>query len=216
MLKTQNETEFKVKQGDQVNRFNFRPVDFDRDLKTLYEWMHKSHIAPFWKLNLPMPEFKQWLRNSIEADHKEVFLGTFNGIPACYLIAYDIKADPIQNHYEYKEGDLGMHLLIGPRPFLNKEDGLSIIQAMIIFLYQYFGAKRIIGEPDVRNRIIIPILKELGGEVLGQFDLPHKKASLIIGERDAIMNRLKERNVEVEMIRSITTVEKRRDLIGWR
>lgn len=213
MLKTQYETEFIVKQEDANDGFTFRPVDFDRDLETLYEWMHKSHIAPFWKLNLPMPEFKQWLRNSIEAEHKEVFIGAFNGTPACYLIAYDIKEDPIQDYYEYKEGDLGMHLLIGPRPFLNKEDGLSIIQAMIIFLYHYYGAERIIGEPDVRNRIIIPILKELGGEVLGQVDLPHKKASLIMGERQSILNRLKERKVEIEMIRTISTSGKRKDLI---
>jgi acetyl CoA:N6-hydroxylysine acetyl transferase len=211
MIKTLNETEFKVIQEGAVESFTFSPVDFDRDLETLYEWMHKSHIAPFWKLNLPMPEFKQWLRNSIEADHKEVFIGTFNGTPACYLIAYAIKEDPVREYYEYKEGDLGMHLLIGPRPFLNKEDGVSIIRAMIIFLYNYYGAERIIGEPDVRNRIIIPILKELGGEVLGQVELPHKKASLIMGERQSILNRLKERNVEVEMVRTISTPGK--DLI---
>jgi acetyl CoA:N6-hydroxylysine acetyl transferase len=196
------ESEFLVKRDGSVECFTFRPVDFDRDTELLYEWMHKSHIAPFWKLNLPMPEFKKWLHKSIKAEHKEVFIGTFNGTPVCYLIAYSIKDDPIREHYDYQEGDLGMHLLIGPRPFLNKEDGVSIIRAMIIFLFHHYGAKRIMGEPDIRNRIVIPILKELGGQVLGQIDLPHKKASLIVGDRVAVENRLIEKEIQIEWVKA--------------
>ena len=199
-----NETDFQVIKEDGVERFTFRPVDFELDLELLYEWMHERHIAPFWKLNLPMGEFKEWLHNSIAAEHKEVYMGTFNGTPVCYLIAYSIKEDPIKDYYEYQQGDLGMHLLVGPRRFLNKEDGLSIIRSMIIFLFHRYGAKRIIGEPDIRNRIVIPILKELGGQVLGQIDLPNKKATLIVGERQSVENRLIEKNIHVEIMNSVT------------
>lgn len=203
-----NETKFFVIEEGTENCFTFRPVDFDQDLDVLYEWMHKSHIAPFWNLNLPMPEFKGWLHKSIEAEHKDVYIGTLNGIPACYLIAYSIKDDTIRRYYDYQKGDLGMHLLIGPRPFLNKEDGLSIIRAMIIFLFDRYGAKRIIGEPDIRNRIVIPILKELGGHVVDRIDLQHKKASLIVGERQLVEKKMKEKNIEIRMLNTITASRK--------
>jgi hypothetical protein len=49
----------------------------------------------FWKLNLSIPTFKEWLHNSIEAEHKDVFISTLNGTPVCYLIAYSIKDEPI-------------------------------------------------------------------------------------------------------------------------
>lgn len=208
MKNTLNETKFFVIEKGAVNCFTFRPVDFDQDLDTLYEWMHKSHIAPFWNLNLPMPEFKDWLYKSIEAEHKGVYIGTFNDAPACYLIAYSIKEDTIREYYDYQAGDLGMHLLIGPRPFLNKEDGLSIIRAMIVFLFNRYGAKRIIGEPDIRNRIVIPILKELGGQVVDRIDLQHKKASLIVGERKLVEKKMKEKNIEIKMLNTITAARK--------
>ncbi len=207
LVKMINKTEFSVIDGEAVECFTFRPADSVKDLDMLYDWMHQSHIAPFWKLNLPMPEFKEWLQKSTEATHKDVYIGTFNGTPVCYLIAYSIKDDPIREYYDYQEGDLGMHLLIGPRPFLNKEAGFSIIRAMIIFLFNQYGAKRIIGEPDIRNRIVIPILKELGGQVIEQINLYHKKASLIIGERQSVEKKLKEKNIEVRMMNKITTLK---------
>ncbi len=198
MLNMKSETEFSVIDGKKVEKFIFRPVDYEKDLEMLYEWMHQKHIAPFWKLNLPMAEFKEWLHKSIEAEHKDVYIGTFNGTPVCYLIAYSVKEDPIRNYYDYQKGDLGMHLLVGPRSFLNKEDGLSIIRAMIIFLFDQYGADRIIGEPDIRNRIVIPILKKLGGRVIDRIDLPQKKASLIVGERLPVWEKLKEHGIRVE------------------
>lgn len=206
MIKTVNESEFFIIKGDKADNFLFRPVDFDRDLSTLHEWMHQPHIAPFWKLNLPMSEFKQWLKQSIEADHKDIYIGTFNGKPVCYLIAYSIEKDPIKEFYEYRNGDLGMHLLIGPREYLNREDGLSMIRSMIIFLFDHYKeARRIIGEPDIRNRIVIPILKKLGGEVISKINLQNKKASLIVGERGSVIEKMKDENIQVEWLKSMNS-----------
>jgi acetyl CoA:N6-hydroxylysine acetyl transferase len=201
------ESEFFIIEEGHAHNFLFRPVDLDKDLTMLYEWMHSPHIAPFWKLDLPMAEFKEWLSSSIESKHKDIYIGYYNGKPVSYLIAYSVKNDPIREHYDAKDGDLGMHLLIGPRPFLNKQDGLSLIRSMVVFLFHQYGAKRIIGEPDIRNRIIIPLLRELGGDVLGQIELSNKKASLIMGERKKIEAKLKEMNVTVAMLKTISKLE---------
>ncbi|WP_201714123.1 GNAT family N-acetyltransferase [Rossellomorea arthrocnemi] len=200
-----NETEFFILKENKADNFLFRPVDFDRDLATLYGWMHQPHIAPFWKLNLPLPEFKQWLRKSIATEHKDIYIGTMNGEQVCYLIAYSIENDPIREFYEYQNGDLGMHLLIGPKAYLNREDGLSIIRSMITFLFdQYKDTGRIVGEPDIRNRIVIPILKKLGGEVVSEINLHNKNASLIMGERGPVMDRILS-DVRVEWLKSMNT-----------
>ncbi|MCA1061273.1 acetyltransferase [Rossellomorea aquimaris] len=198
-----DETEFFIIKGNKTDNFLYRHVDFDRDLSTLYTWMQQPHIAPFWKLNLPLHEFEQWLRKSIDAEHKEVFIGEMNGEPVCYLIAYSVDKDPVKELYDYQIGDLGMHLLIGPRNYLNREDGLSIIRSMILFLFdQYKDMNRIIGEPDIRNRIVIPILKRLGGEVVGEIDIHNKKASLIMGERGAVLEKVAD-DVQVEWLKSM-------------
>ncbi|MED1864368.1 GNAT family N-acetyltransferase [Fictibacillus nanhaiensis] len=199
-----NESRFVIELEGKQDVFSFRPVEFERDVDTLFNWMHQSHIAPFWKLNLPIKEFTQWLNHSIESKQKDIYIGSYNDIPICYLIAYAVKDDPIKKYYSYHKDDLGMHLLIGPRSYLNKEDGLSIIRGMILFLFEHYGAQRIIGEPDVRNRIIIPILKGMGGEVKGTIQLPHKKATLIMGERELIMNKLDKDGIQVTFINKLS------------
>jgi acetyl CoA:N6-hydroxylysine acetyl transferase len=199
-----DEARFKVEVKGRKDMFSFRPVEFTRDAELLFDWMHQSHIAPFWKLDLPYTQFAEWLNRSIESDIKDVFIGTFNDVPVCYLIAYAVKDDPIQHYYHYKKNDLGMHLLIGPRSYLNLQDGLSIVRGMILFMFEHYGVDRIIGEPDVRNRIVIPILKALGGEVLGTVQLPHKKATLIMGERESVMNDMKRKGVHVTFLNKLS------------
>ncbi|GEN52688.1 GNAT family N-acetyltransferase [Halobacillus faecis] len=198
-------TELKVKEGEKESDFSFRPLDEEKDVELLHDWMHQKHISPFWKLNLPMEEVRTWVRKSVEAEHKDGYIGTYNGDPVCYLIAYAIEKDPIKDYYSYQCGDLGMHLLIGPRPLLNKEDGLSLVRAMIHFLFERYQATRIIGEPDRRNRIVIPILKQVGGANLGRIDLHGKQASLIVGAKEAFEKSLRDNGVEVQTLTRMET-----------
>jgi acetyl CoA:N6-hydroxylysine acetyl transferase len=162
---------------------SFRPVNVE-DVHILHEWMHQKHIYPFWKLNLPLEEIKVWVKNSISSRHKRVFMGYLNDEPVCYVIGYDVRQDPIKHYYSIEPRDMGMHLLIGPRQLLNKEDGETIIRAMTLFLFEKFGANRMIGEPDYRNRIVIPILKKLGANVIKEIQINEKKAKLILANRD--------------------------------
>ncbi|MFY0758419.1 GNAT family N-acetyltransferase [Metabacillus dongyingensis] len=165
------------------------------DFQILFSWMHQPHIAPFWKLNVSEEEFKAYLERTVKAEHKRVFLCFLDDRPAGYLIAYSIQHDSIRNYYQAESGDLGMHLLIGPRELLNKEHGLMIVRAMTAFLMKKYGSSRIIGEPDIRNRIVIPILKEIGGYVADTILLPHKRAALVIGEKNRFNDYMSNKNV---------------------
>lgn len=190
------------------HHISFRPVNMS-DFEVLYSWMHQPHIAPFWKLNVNRGDFQAYLERTLEAEHKRVFLCFIDQIPAGYLIAYSIQHDPIKDYYRAEPGDLGMHLLIGPREWLNRDHGLMIARAMTAFLMEKYSCSRIIGEPDNRNRIVIPILKEMGGYVADTISLPHKKAALIIGEKDKFQEYMS--NVNVNFIKLPT---KEKDLLA--
>jgi acetyl CoA:N6-hydroxylysine acetyl transferase len=173
---------------------SFRPVN-EEDVPILHEWMHQKHIYPFWKLNLPIEEIKVWVKNSISSRHKRVFMGYLNDEPVCYVIGYDVRQDPIRHYYSIKPRDMGMHLLIGPRRLLNKEDGETIIRAMTLFLFEKFGANRMIGEPDYRNRIVIPILKKLGANVVKEIQINQKRAKLVIANRNDFHQNIGDSNI---------------------
>ncbi|WP_270182214.1 GNAT family N-acetyltransferase [Alkalihalobacillus sp. CinArs1] len=178
---------------------SFRPIEVESDLPILHNWMHQKHIKPFWKLDLPMEDLHTWLTNSTQASHKDVYMGYVDDEPVCYLIAYDIKEDAIKNYYDPEPGDLGMHLLIGPREYLNPTDGEAIILAMGYYLFNKYGAKRIIGEPDVRNRIILPIIKRFGANILKEIELPNKKAKLVAMEQKTLLNYCSEFNTSATL-----------------
>ncbi|WP_191556838.1 GNAT family N-acetyltransferase [Metabacillus idriensis] len=182
-IETLYEFEAVIEDRELNHTISLRPVKIT-DLEILYVWMHQPHIAPFWKLNVSKEDFYAYLERSVKAEHKRVYLCFVDDLPAGYLIAYSIQHDSIRDFYQAEPGDLGMHLLIGPRELLNKEDGLMIVRAMTAFLMKKFRSRRIIGEPDIRNRIVIPILKEMSGYVADTILLPHKKAALVIGEHD--------------------------------
>ncbi|WLR43131.1 GNAT family N-acetyltransferase [Bacillus carboniphilus] len=163
MLETTDHHDIVIYDHELGKVISFRPVDYNRDLHTLHEWMHQRHIAPFWKLDVPLEEFKEYLQKSLQAEHKRIFMGFINDEPVCYVIAYSVMKDPIKDYYDARGTDLGMHLLVGSRKHLNRLEAPVIIRSMILFLLERFSCERIIGEPDIRNRIVIPILTQYGG-----------------------------------------------------
>ncbi|MCA1023524.1 GNAT family N-acetyltransferase [Halobacillus litoralis] len=189
-------TDVEITELEKKDVFTFRPLRLE-DADTLYAWMHQKHIAPFWKLDLPMESFKEWVESSITAEHKDCYLVDWNGEPAGYLIAYRAVDDPVHHYYDYRVGDLGMHVLVGPEKYLNKQSGRQLLQSMIQFLFFTYETERIIGEPDIRNRIILPIMKGLGGEVLHRIHLPHKRAALIAGEKQTVEHVRNKRGIHV-------------------
>ncbi|MFC0524430.1 GNAT family N-acetyltransferase [Pontibacillus salicampi] len=193
---------------------SFRAADYDKDIHTLFNWMHQKHIYPFWKLNVDWEDFKIFFHHSVTASHKRVFFGFINGEPVCYGIAYRIESDPLKEYYAYKPGDLGMHLLIGPREYLNRQTGLAIIRGMSYYLFSKYEAQRIIGEPDYRNRIVIPILTSIGAVDHGVLELPHKKAKLVIGERHTVLAAITSHYKRVTWNLSKSPMEEWKELMG--
>ncbi|KGP72097.1 GNAT family N-acetyltransferase [Pontibacillus yanchengensis] len=186
MTENQRHHECRIYDSDIQQTISFRPAEYDKDLDTLFDWMHQKHIYPFWKLNLPYEDFKQFVKDSVHAQRKRVFIGFMDGKPVCYLITYSVPHDSIHSYYSYQEGDIGMHLLVGPRDYLTKHHGFSLVRAMSYYIFEKFGAERIVGEPDYRNRIVIPILKRMGARDFGILELPTKRANLMIGKREEV------------------------------
>ncbi|MDQ0417468.1 RimJ/RimL family protein N-acetyltransferase [Croceifilum oryzae] len=161
-----------------------RKADRSQDEEVFYQWMQQKHIAPFWKLNVSREEFSTYLDRSFGASDRDHLWLEFNGEPVSYMMTYQVKNDLIHQYYPYQETDLGVHIVIGPRAYLAKKYIVPMAYQLIEYCFAYYPhVGRFIVEPDVRNRIIIPALSEVGFQSFGRIYLPHKTAELLICDR---------------------------------
>ncbi|SDY01861.1 GNAT family N-acetyltransferase [Thermoactinomyces sp. DSM 45892] len=161
-----------------------RKADRLRDEEFFYQWMQQKHIAPFWKLNVSREEFTTYLDRSFGATDRDHFWIECNGESVSYMMTYQVKNDLIHQYYPYQETDLGVHIVIGPRTYLAKKYIVPMAHQLIEYCFAYYPhVDRFIVEPDVRNRIIIPALLEVGFQSFGRIHLPHKIAELLICDR---------------------------------
>lgn len=77
--------------------------------------MHRKHLIPFWRLNVSFDQFQEYLKKSIDASHKDLFIASVDGEPVCYGIIYKVAKDNIRHYYPYREFDRGGHIAIGNR-----------------------------------------------------------------------------------------------------
>ncbi|MBA4496120.1 GNAT family N-acetyltransferase [Paenactinomyces guangxiensis] len=169
---------------DLQQTISVRYLSYEKDLLLLHEWMQSPHIAPFWQLNIPLEEFKSYLTRSLNMQHRTHYLVFLDDMPVSYMMSYVVKEELIRDYYEYEEDDIGGHFVIGPRSFLSPVYIIPIVRSMITYLFKNRGVNKVVVEPDVRNRIVVPALKQCGFKDCGRIQLPHKKAYLMVCDRN--------------------------------
>lgn len=164
-------------------KVSIRPVSYNADLERIFNWMHQKHLIPFWRLNVSFEKFKEYLKKSLATDHKDLFITSLNDEPICYSIIYQVPYDNIRHYYPYQESDIGTHIAIGKRNYLNADFIFPIVRGLTYFVFQAYKTERVIVEPEVKNRIIIPTLEQCGFKLYDKVKLPHKRAALMILEK---------------------------------
>ncbi|MCS1352736.1 GNAT family N-acetyltransferase [Mechercharimyces sp. CAU 1602] len=161
-----------------------RPVSYADDLHLLHQWMHQRHVAPFWKKDIPLEEFKEYFTKSLNNKSRSHFMIYLDEEPICYIMLYEVTSDSIKDYYPYEESDLGVHIVIGLRQHVHEKYLIPIGEILKTHVFTKLPADRVIAEPDVANRIIIPSLEKVGFRIHSQIELPHKSAFLLHCDRE--------------------------------
>jgi acetyl CoA:N6-hydroxylysine acetyl transferase len=170
-------------------KISFRRVSIEKDVNRLHSWMHEPHVIPFWKLNIPIPDYIDHLRNFLHDDHQTLLIGEIDGTPMSYWESYWVKDDIIGGYYEFDEYDQGIHLLIGPKEFLGKGFIYPLLLTMLHKKFQVNETTRIVAEPDVRNEKMIHVFQKCGFQSVKEVNLPDKTGLLMICERKGFERR---------------------------
>ena len=164
--------------------FSLRPLDLATDLDDLHAWVTHPK-ARFWMMQDCTPEqVRAEYQRIAEHPHHEAFLGLHDGVPAFLAERYDPRFVELAGLYEARPGDVGMHFLCAPTDRPVHGFTLSVITAVMQWLFDDPATRRVVVEPDMHNVAVHALNAAVGFEVVGPILKPEKQALLSFCTRE--------------------------------
>ncbi len=166
--------------------FSLRALDLDTDLALFNEWQNRDNVALFWDQRGTLDEHARYLQEQQDDPHTQTLMGCFDDEPFAYFEMYWAREDRIAPFYDVHDYDRGAHTLIGNRRFQTPLRLKAWLGCMFHYLFlDDPRTQRVVGEPRVDNDRHIANLEREGVAKIKEFDFPHKRAALMVLEREA-------------------------------
>jgi RimJ/RimL family protein N-acetyltransferase len=174
-----------------AGRFQLVPVDPDRDLALIAQWMNDPAVAEFWELEGEQDVTARHLATQLDGDGRSVpCVGVLDKVPMSYWELYRADLDPIARYYPARPHDTGVHLLIGGVDDRARGLGSTLLRAVSdMVLDNRPCCTRVIAEPNLGNIPSVAAFLTAGFRLCLELELPDKRAALMIRDR-ALRNRL--------------------------
>lgn len=165
--------------------FVVRRLDPAADAELLHRWLSEPR-ARFWGLlghsRQELQEIYEYV-DSLETHH--AFILSMDGTPQSLFQTYQPEHDPLGELYPVREGDLGIHLFLGPDRPPNNNFTTRFLAAALHWLFADAKVLRLVAEPDQRNEKAHRLLSRIGFHGDKIVELPEKKALLMFLERSS-------------------------------
>ncbi|MFI7481818.1 GNAT family N-acetyltransferase [Kocuria sp. M1R5S2] len=147
-------------------------------VELLHAWLTHPR-SRFWDMLDADPARVRDAFVAVAADpHSDAWLARLDRVPLGVVETYDPGAVLLAGHYEHRAGDAGMHLLLAPARTPVPGTSGALMAAVLRWLFEERGARRVVVEPDVRNPAVHRLNERAGFRVHGPLELPGKTALL--------------------------------------
>ncbi|MDY0208100.1 MAG: GNAT family N-acetyltransferase [Pseudomonas sp.] len=158
--------------------FTLRPLHMQTDIEVIHPW-YQMDYAHYWNMqNMTLEATRDFYVSTAKSGKLQTYMGLHSNRPAFVMECYDPAHDEVGQHYDVQFGDIGMHFFTGPclHPVANFTR--DILRAILVFLFEELGARRVVVEPDLRNSKVHRINQMVGFVNQAVIELPNKKAQL--------------------------------------
>lgn len=167
---------------------SLRAAEIDRDLERFHGWMNQARVHHFWELQGDRDSHRDYLQRQLDHAASLPLIGEFDGEPFAYFEIYWAKEDRIAPHCDAGDFDRGCHVLVGESRYRGPARLTAWLGGLMHYLFlDEPRTQRIVGEPRVDNERFIRILQQHGFERRKDFDFPHKRAALMVLERQTFL-----------------------------
>ncbi len=166
---------------------SLRRIDLARDLDAFTRWMNDPRVDAFWEQPGDAAVQAAYIKSVLADPHKDPLIACFDDEPFGYFELYWALEDRLGPYYDADPFDRGMHLLVGERQYLGPAFARAWIESLSHFMFlDDARTMRLVGEPRADNAALLKYLGSAPGwKKIKEFDFPHKRAALVMCERDA-------------------------------
>ncbi|MGW1491058.1 GNAT family N-acetyltransferase [Streptomyces sp. NPDC002402] len=158
--------------------FTVRPLDPFADAELVHGWVTHSKAA-FWLMQDAKLQDVEREYMAISAhEHHDAFIGLKDGEPAFLMERYDPAHVELVGLYDARPGDVGMHFLVAPTDTPVHGFTRGVITAVMETLFADEATKRVVVEPDVRNKAVHALNEAVGFVPEREIKKPEKDALL--------------------------------------
>ncbi|MET3917489.1 acetyl CoA:N6-hydroxylysine acetyl transferase [Variovorax sp. OAS795] len=165
--------------------FSFRSFDLEADLAMLNRWMNDPDVAVIWEEEGDLDKHRHYL-SAIDRDpHMYSMIACLDGEPFGYFEMYWAKESRIAPFYDVNDHDRGWHVLIGEPAFRGRAFATAWLTSISHYIFLCDPrTQRAVGEPRIDHLQQIRNLDKSGYAKVKEFDLPHKRALLVVMLRE--------------------------------
>jgi acetyl CoA:N6-hydroxylysine acetyl transferase len=164
---------------DQV--LSFRAADVEDDLGLYHRWMNDPRVEVVWEDGGDLARHRRDLEERTADPHVLPLIGCADGVPFGYFEVYWARENRIGPHYNADDYDRGWHVAIGEEAFRGRAWITAWLPSLMHFIFlDDIRTQRIVGEPKANHAQQIRNLDRAGFAKVKYFDLPHKRALLVM------------------------------------
>ncbi|UQX01268.1 GNAT family N-acetyltransferase [Streptomyces sp. RerS4] len=167
-----------------LGTFAIRPLDPFSDAELLHGWVTHPK-ASFWMMqDASLTEVEREYVRITTHEHHQAFIGLHEGRPAFLMESYDPAHLELVGLYDAEPGDVGMHFLVAPTDTPVSGFTRAVITTVMASLFADPAHRRVVVEPDVRNKAVHALNEAVGFVPEREVQKPEKVALLSFCTRE--------------------------------
>lgn len=170
-----------------LGTFTVRPVDPDGDAEMLHGWVTHPKSAFYLLQDADVDDVRHEFTRIADSEHHDAFIGLLDGEPRFLMERYDPARVDLEGMYDAEPGDVGMHFLCAPTDTPVHGFTLAVITTVMAMLFDDPANRRVVVEPDVRNKAVHTLNVAVGFRTERTITKPEKDAYLSMCTRDQFL-----------------------------
>lgn len=165
-----------------------KPLHLPRDINIIHQWVNQPNARTFWQMDGPLETLYHYYEDFLSSGTGYSLMCYLDNHPVAQVDYYKASEDEVGSHFEYKDTDFGIHLLMGE--YKNPVAKLSrdVMITALAFLFT-LDIDRVVGEPDALNLKANKLVEDVGFRFIKAIRMSYKNANLYIYNKTDFLDR---------------------------
>lgn len=179
---------YKRKMPETGNDLVIKPLHLPGDIGIIHQWANSTRARQFWQMEGPVEKLYRYYEDFLNSGKGYSLMCLLLDKPIAQIDFYKVATDEVKEHFDYRETDFGIHLLMGnydkPVSHLTRE----VMITGLAFLFT-LDIDRIFGEPDALNTKANKLVIDVGFRFIKTIQMSYKTANLYCYNKTDFVNR---------------------------